>query len=244
MTINLENRREIDFSLILGALRNNQRTFTELLHKTHLPRKTLNLRLKDLINSGRIMKKGGYHLNGSLQSNEWDRKLKRHISFERKHILLLLLVLSIGAPVATHVYAIYMRPPPPPGLIISEVFTAEIVMHDVTDLYAWQVAVTFDPNVLTVINVPEEGFLNTKFPCFVWSDHSFLGEGNVLIGTTLLGNVPGVCGSGTLATIEFGVIGEGSRELQLVYTHNNERVLLLLDSMGTEISSASITLET
>ena len=179
-----------------------------------------------------------------MQSNEWDGKLKRHTTFGRRQVLLLPLVLSIGMLVAAKVYAIYRRPPPPPGPIISEVFTADIVVHNVTDLYAWQVAVTFDPDVLLVINVTEGDFFDVDFPFFMGYDDSFLGEGSVFIGATLHEEVPGVSGSGTLATIEFGVIGEGSRELQLLNTYENEALLLLYDSTLTEISDPSVTLET
>lgn len=196
------------------------------------------------VKSERVVKKGGCRLNGSLQPNEWDGKLKRHTTFGTKHVLLLPLVLSVGMLVAAQVYAVYRRPPPPPGLIISEVFTADVVVHNVTDLYAWQVAVTFDPDVLLVINVTEGGFFDVDFPFFMGYDDSFLGEGGVFIGATLRGEVPGVSGSGTVATIEFGVIGEGSRELQLLNTYENETLLLLYDSTLTEISDPSVTLET
>ena len=69
-TIDLENRRKIDFSLILNALRKNPKTFTDLLHLTGLPRKTLSMRLKDLCNSKVIDKYeyGRYRLNGDSGS--------------------------------------------------------------------------------------------------------------------------------------------------------------------------------
>jgi hypothetical protein len=64
-TINLENRKEVDFEKILHALGKSPRTFTELLTMTNLPRKTLSIRLKELCASGSIIKDGGYHLNPS-----------------------------------------------------------------------------------------------------------------------------------------------------------------------------------
>jgi PKD repeat protein len=62
-TINLENRREVDFEKIMYALDKSPKTFTELLAITSLPRKTLSIRLKELCSSGSIIKDGGYHLN-------------------------------------------------------------------------------------------------------------------------------------------------------------------------------------
>jgi hypothetical protein len=128
--------------------------------------------------------------------------------------------------------------------VISKVFTAQIMVHNVADLYAWQAAVTFDPDVLVVVDVTPGDFLNVEFPFFVWSEDSSLGEGNVLLGSTLHGNVPGVSGTGTLASLEFGVIGEGSYELQLLTEASDQPMLLLYDSTGTEISDVSVTLET
>ncbi len=244
-TINLENRRKVDFGLILRALKSSSKTFTELLRITHLPRKTLALRLKALLKSGRIeKKKGGYHLNGSVNLDEWNGKLNRHVSLGRKQILLMILLFIIGLPIAAHVYAVYTSSPPPSEPIISETFSAEIVVQNVEDLYAWQVAVAFDPDVLTIMNVTEGDFLDIDFPFMAWSDDSYLGRGKVLMGATLYADMSGVSGSGTLATIEFGVIGEGSRELQLLDTYNNETVLLLYDPAGTMISEASVTIET
>jgi PKD repeat protein len=67
-TINLENRKEVDFEKITYALNNSSKTFTQLLEITNLPRKTLSLRLKDLCNSGSIVKDGGYRLSTSFRT--------------------------------------------------------------------------------------------------------------------------------------------------------------------------------
>lgn len=114
MTINLENRREIDLGMILKALEKKPRSFTELLHITHLPRKTLDLRLKYLIKSGAIVKDEGYRLNGTLPFNIRGDKMKKNLLHLRKNILLAFLILGIGLPVVT--YAVLYTPPrqPPP----------------------------------------------------------------------------------------------------------------------------------
>lgn len=74
-TINLENRKGVDFEKITYALSKSPKTFTELLAITNLPRKTLSLRLKDLCTSGSIVKDGGYRLNSSIKpTNKMLRK--------------------------------------------------------------------------------------------------------------------------------------------------------------------------
>jgi len=246
-TISLENRREVDFNLITRTLRNGPKTFTQILHTTQLPRKTLSLRLKELIESETIVRDGGYRLNGASSSSVWkEAKLSRKIELNRRKIALMLLALIICIPIAAHVYASYMVPPTPPQPppsepTYTEVFTAKIVIHDVIDLYLWQVGIIYDPNVLVVINVMDGGFLNAKPPFFVWTTDSYLGKGGLLFCASLHGQVPGISGSGILATIEFGVIGEGSRKLQF---SEKPSAFLLLNSMGAHITDASVTIET
>lgn len=69
-TINLENRKGVDFEKIMYALDKSPKTFTELLTITNLPRKTLSIRLKELCTSGSIIKDGGYHLNSSIKPTD------------------------------------------------------------------------------------------------------------------------------------------------------------------------------
>jgi len=245
-SIDLKSRRKTDFNLIVGALKEKPRTFTELLKMTYLPRKTLSLRLKELIKSGVIIKDRGYHLNGASQSKEWNKKLKTHLSFDTKHILLLLLVFTIGIPVGAQVYATLFTPVLPSEPIIMDTFMANIVVHDVIDLYGWQVGVRFNPDTLVVISVTEGDFLGVEPPLPVWTEHSFInpsGEGAVLIYASYRGQVSGRSGTGILATIEFGVIVEGPRELELVEQVDNQRVLKLWDSKGEEISNLAVTIE-
>lgn len=246
-SIDLESRRNTDFNLIVGALKEKPRTFTELLKMTYLPRKTLSLRLKELIKSGVIVKDRGYHLNGACPSKEWNGKLKTHLTLDKKRVLLLLLVFTIGIPVGAQVYATLFAPLPPSEPIIKDTFRANIVVHDVIDVYGWQVGVRFDPNALVVINVTEGDFLGVEPPFPVWTEHSFItpsSEGAVLIYASYRGQVPGTPrSSGTLATIEFGVIVEGHCELQLVDQVASQKVLKLWDSTGKEISNPAVTIE-
>lgn len=100
-TINLENRKGVDFSMILNALQRSPKTFTDLLHLTGLPRKTLSLRLKCLCDSGTIVKDGGYRINGALPStlagSEITQMLDIHGSWKKfARIVTLMFIVSIG----------------------------------------------------------------------------------------------------------------------------------------------------
>lgn len=94
-------------------------------------------------------------------------------------------------------------------------FTVAITIADVADVYAWEIDLHYPPylSVITVTKVTDGGFLAGGF--FVSSDNPFAGV--VTAGSTLIGNVPGVSGSGTLCTIEFYILeaGEGPLELEV-----------------------------
>lgn len=121
MSINLENREKIDMNLIMRALQTKRRLFTKLLTITKLSRKTLSLRLKELVSTGAIVKDGGYALNGFLSLAQSfgnyagipNEDLKKTLVHLRKNIVVLFLLLCIGMPVAFHVYAHLTSSPEP-----------------------------------------------------------------------------------------------------------------------------------
>ncbi len=264
-SINLEMRKETDLKLIVQSLQTGPKTFTQLLRRTRLPRKTLSLRLKELINSKTIMKGEGYRLNGSLSPDMLGGiRLKKVFPYPRKNAMLMLLMLCMGFLLA-QAYARYMVAPTipiePTIPIVTETFEVNIVIYDVTDLSAWQARVVFDPNALIVTNVVEGSFLeengdnalfmawtkivegiftedtlSTNDP-FTWikSDEGY--HNSVFLGGTLIGEANGVSGDGVLATVTFGVIGEGSRDLQTTD-------VLALGVDGTELHGYTLTLET
>ena len=242
-SINLETRRETDLSLILNSLRSGPKTFTQLLRATRLPRKTLSLRLKDLVNSEAIVNDGGYRLNGALPSDlRRKMNMKRSFQFSRKNMMLTLLILCMGILLA-QAYGQYMFAPspplPPPLPTITETFEVNIMIYDVTDLWSWEARVVFDPNVLIVTNVVEgpfleenggnalfmaatkivkgifsDGTLSTDDPLtYIMNDEAY--SNSVLLGGTLTRGAQGVSGRGVLATVTFGVIEEGSRNLKI-----------------------------
>ena len=149
---------------------------------------------------------------------------------------------------------------PPPKLTITGTLEVNLVISEVADLCAWQARVVFDPSVLVVIDVVEGPFLqgkeNSFATIFVANTHivddvfikNDLGDpltiindernsaDNVFIACSLIGNSNGISGSGTLATVTFGVVGQGSRDLQL-------EDVLVLDSTVSEIPEDALALE-
>lgn len=122
-----------------------------------------------------------------------------------------------------------------PEHVISKKFSVSIVLSsEVNDLYSWQAIVTFNPNVLLVLEVENEGILSPNSLTFNSSnlgndsrqlepgDSLFLASyddvelGKLLLAETKIGDVSGTSASGALATITFGVFGPGSYDVQLL----------------------------
>lgn len=260
-TINLENRKEVDFEKIMYALNSSPKSFTELLEITNLPRKTLSIRLKDLCNSGSIVKDGGYRLGTSFQPNKRMYTTKRdgngkmnstilHIGKNAQWIpaalIVCLAVVAFGS-------AIMLTPPSPHTPLITpniptvpttttttmiyvdslsdqyqvgDTINLKIMISDVTDLFAWQAGMTFNPAVLQCVTEPapanappnatattafvEGPFLKQNGGFTLWFPGTV--ENGVILahGDTLTIPAAPVSGSGVLATVTFKVIAQGS----------------------------------
>jgi hypothetical protein len=209
-TINLENRRELDFTLIRNATDKRPRTFTELLRITKLPRKTLNLRLKQLCTEGILMKEEGmYKSNGASGVGNDGGSLVKGLSraFDDKRVRtgLILVVLLVCFSGSGYVLAMMMAPKtivaPAPAPRVLGYFTMDLDIHDVTDLYGWQAAIVFNPSQVKVVEADPGSFLKAEYPFFVNSTST--ADGLLLLYGSLSGDVHGVTGTGTLASIVF-----------------------------------------
>ena len=114
-TINLENRKEIDLDMIRNAARRQPKTFTELLHITKLPRKTLSLRLKELCQSGMLIKNEGvYKLNGVSEYGNartaMSNGLSRVLNDKRMRTGLMLIAFLLCSSATGYVLAMFMVP--------------------------------------------------------------------------------------------------------------------------------------
>lgn len=100
---------------------------------------------------------------------------------------------------------------------VGQNFAVNLSVSDVANLYAWQVKLAYDHTILELVKTVQGSFLGASdvtFFTYKVNDTS----GFILMDCTLLGNLSGVNGSGTLATIEFHVIQSGSCDLSLYDT--------------------------
>ncbi len=210
-TVNLENRREYDFNLIIKIVKNKERSFSELLRITKLPRKTLNLRLKQLLMENKIIKNenGLYCANHNGEEGILDKEI--HWPANKK--LLSLLILCLCLPTISFALAMTIQPniePQPLGKLVIKVG-----IRDLSDVYGWQIGLRFDPSKLMVINVSPGDFFENPMQCDNLSSKDIIDLGNTLFITkvfpdgtlvvcqTLKGDSPSKSGSGVLAIIEF-----------------------------------------
>lgn len=123
---------------------------------------------------------------------------------------------------------VFLDPPVVEGTVIGEKIIVNINVSDVTDFFAWQAGVTFNPNVLKCLGYYEGEFLKRAINRMVEPAEGTLWVGNYrkqrwdnsegvvyAHGCCILGGVPGVDGSGQLGYLEFEVVGIGVSNLHL-----------------------------
>jgi len=242
--INLQNRRDSDFCLILKALESKGRTFSELLKITRLPRKTLSLRLKQLINDEEIMKNGKYYTNngkGKTIESIFDKEIRFP---SNKKLLASLIIILLGIPSISLAVALLYQPvePQPLGYIRAKVY-----LNNVTDLYAWQVAIRFNYTNLKIQNVKPGNFLTgnmelqfnklesdieiSEKTVFIYKE---IDKGTLLVCESLLGDSPSVNGSSVLFTIEFAYFYK-YEEASIIFDESPTCKTILLRKDLTEI---------
>jgi len=106
--------------------------------------------------------------------------------------------------------------PPTCTVLIGETFTVNITVTCVTDLYAWNINLTFNPAVLNVASVTEAAFLKETNETIFLPVTKNNDAGFVFAGALFMPPFPerGATGSGVLATITFKVAGEGETKLE------------------------------
>ena len=109
-------------------------------------------------------------------------------------------------------------------------FTLDVIVTDVTDLAVWEFRLFYLNTILNCTSITEGPLLkaggSTFFESTIHNAYNAT-HGWLLAGSTLLGPVPGVNGTGTLATITFQAIAAGDTPLRF---SSDPLVTLLLDS--------------
>ena len=120
--------------------------------------------------------------------------------------------------------------PSPKTVTEGETFTIDIRIDEVADLYAFQFDLGFDPGILSANGIAEGAFLLSGGPTLFIPGTIDNTAGTILeTANALNGAVPGVDGSGVLATMSFIALASGSSSINLFNP-------ILLDSSGSDIA--------
>jgi general secretion pathway protein D len=98
----------------------------------------------------------------------------------------------------------------------SSTFSLDIAVTGVSDLYAFQFDLGFDPTILAATSVTEGTFLpGGGATLFIPGAIDNVGGTISSTADTLQGAIPGVSGSGDLAVINFEVLGPGTSTINI-----------------------------
>lgn len=118
-------------------------------------------------------------------------------------------------------------------------FDVSVIVTEVSDLYAFQFDVSFDPLVIHSLGVDEGPFLPS-------GGSTYFDQGTIdnvagmisFVLDTLIGSVPGVTGTGSVATLHFEALVAGVSPIEL------SQVMLLtsdIEEIPVTISNGSVT---
>jgi general secretion pathway protein D len=99
---------------------------------------------------------------------------------------------------------------------VGTLFTVPVSISNVTDLYAFQFDVSYDPSIVQLLSVTEGPFLpsaGTTF--FIPGTIDNVGGSATFNADALIGPISGATGSGDLADLNFQGVGQGASNLTL-----------------------------
>ena len=100
----------------------------------------------------------------------------------------------------------------------DEVFTVNITVTDVTNLYGWEIKLYYDSSILNGTSVSEGSFLKgtgETFFNYTIDDNYDATHGRIKVFNTLLGEIPGASGTGVLCIVTFETRDLGISALDL-----------------------------
>jgi hypothetical protein len=150
-----------------------------------------------------------------------------------------------GGPVTFSSTTVFVTPPNvlDNGLQAGSKFTVHVNVSEVTDLFTWQISMSWNSSMLNVSGIiPGEFLARSADPTSseelggIVINSTDNGQGYGSFAESILGEVSGISGNGTLVSVEFLVLTYGWTDLNI--TVSGDFATTLLDSAG---SSATFT---
>jgi hypothetical protein len=138
-----------------------------------------------------------------------------------------MLTLLVGFPSLLHISISYATPnlyidPPLTSTSYGSVFSVNVSIANVNDLGGWEFKFFYNNSILSGATAAEGPFLqqggSTSFFIVSFDNHYNATTGRIWLTCVLLGHVPGVSGTGTLATITLIGVSGGNTTLHLADT--------------------------
>jgi hypothetical protein len=98
---------------------------------------------------------------------------------------------------------------------VNQNFMINVSVSGVSDLYGWEFILTWNSTLLDAVNVTEGPFLESGGGTTFFTSTVNATDGSMIVDCTLTGDVNGVGGDGTLATVTFYVNNGGGCPLHL-----------------------------
>ena len=142
-------------------------------------------------------------------------------------------------------------------LPVGSKFTVHVNVSDVTDLFTWQVNMTWNPSILNLSRVITGPFLNqttsanktSSAPAYFGglgyvmsvknNSRGYVAMTESILEDALPGSVSGISGSGRLVSVEFLVVGYGSCDLVLDTVSSLATTLLSSTGVSLTFSKAN-----
>jgi hypothetical protein len=120
--------------------------------------------------------------------------------------------------------------PTPSPVLVGSPLTVDLLVSGISDLYAYQFSLSYNPALLQLTSVTEGAFLAAGGPTFFDGGTVNNTTGTVsFLFDSLIGAVPGVTGSGVLASMQFTTVAVGASALTFAD-------VLFLDASSSDIT--------
>ena len=124
-------------------------------------------------------------------------------------------ILSSHQPTSAPATQLFVEPETVQGTIGQDL-TLNVSISNVTDLYGWEFYLGWNSSLLSLVNVNEGPFLKSGGNTyFTYTLNTTTTDEHVIVDCTLEGQIPGVSGNGTLATVTLNTTNAGECPLNL-----------------------------